>query len=571
MAKRPRMVVNTRVFLSRRHNKPTVKQLSVELEALRARLAEAEETLDAIRSGEVDAVVVSGRNGEQIYTLKGAEYAYRALVELMNEGAAVIAADGAVLYSNRRLNDLVQLPAHEVVGRPVTALAAGDDQQEIQALVARAIGGESCRAEVRFRVKHGSDAPAYVSLNLLPQDVPTACMIVTDLREHKRRDELIAAGNLARTILEHAAEAIAVCDGDGRIIHVNDALRRLCSGDPQLRRFDQVLPLEVVSPGLDGQQSVPFRVSTPLGGTVIKAEEVLLRGNKRNYWLLLTAGPMRNGSNEVVGCTITLTDITDRKLAERALRNSEKLAATGQLAATIAHEINNPPTAMFNLLYLIQNETRLPQAQEHAARAIRELSRVAHIAKQTLAFYRDGGSPEKVRLSELLDDIAVLFGKEFESRNVKLEKHYESFGEVSCFPGEMRQVFSNLIRNSLEAVPEGGRISVHVRASRRGTVEGAAVFICDNGTGIAPEYRRAIFEPFFTTKGGKGTGLGLWVAHDLVQKHGGVIRARSSTAPGRSGSCFYVFIPSGCKENSPAHRREVRRVVAGANHSARSR
>ncbi len=545
MGKRIRLMTDP-LIVSTRGGKPRLRELAAELGDLRARLTEAQETLDAIRTGDVDALVVSGPDGEQVYTLKGAEYAYRALVEAMNEGAATIGADGTVLYCNQQLSDLVQLPQEQVIGRPLSSLLAGACQEEFQVRLAGAIAGENSRSEMHFHTQNGSVAVAHVSLSRLRVgEAPAACMIVTDLREHKKRDELIAAGNLARSILEHAAEAIAVCDREGRIIHANDALKRLCGMDPHFQHFDEVLPLEIVTAGLGGQQQTsPFSVFTALSGEALKAEEAILERKQRQTWLLLTAGPMWGG-NEVVGCVLSLTDITERKLAEKALRNSEKLAATGQLAATIAHEINNPLTAMFNLLYLIQHESRLTRARVHANQAVAELSRVAHITKQTLAFYRDAGSPEKVRLSELLDDILSLFRKEFEARKVTATRKYAAPDEVYCFPGEIRQVFSNVLRNSLEASPEGGRISVRVRPSRRGHLEGVGVFVFDNGPGIAAEYRQAIFEPFFTTKGAKGTGLGLWVANDLVQKHGGVIRVRSSVSPGRSGSCFYVFIPTG--------------------------
>ncbi len=546
--------------ISKAARKARREEIRAEVAELRARLTEAEDTLDAIRVGDVDAVIVSSRQGQQVYALKGAEYAYRALVEAMNEGAATIAPDGTVLYCNQRLAELLEMPSERVIGHPVTALIAPAYQGELRDLLAQAAAGGNCRAEMQVLTAHKGFAPVYVSLSGFAIDnAPAVCMIVTDLREHKKRDELIAAGNLARSILEHAAEAIAVCDRDGRIIDGNDALRRLCGVAPRFQMFDEVLPLEIVNPGEgDRQETTPFSVSAALRGEVFRTEEVILRRGGRLAWLLLTAGPMLSAS-QVLGCILTLTDITERKLAEKALRNSEKLAATGQLAATIAHEINNPLTAMFNLLYLIQNATSLSRAQADATQAITELSRVAHIAKQTLAFYRDTGSPEMVRLAELLDDIANLFRKEFEARKVTLEKHYRIPGEVSCFPGEMRQVFSNVIRNSLEAVPEGGRIGLHVRHSRRGNMEGVGVFIFDNGPGIAAENRHSIFEPFFTTKDAKGTGLGLWVASDLVQKHGGMIRVRSRVSPGGSGSCFYVFIPS---------RRTDKHLPAVVRHTA---
>ncbi len=544
MGKHVRRGARLRAVLNPREQ-PPLKQLAAEVEELRARLNEAEQTLEAIRSGDVDALVVSGPQGEQVYTLKGAEYAYRALVEAMNEGAATVSGDGIVLYCNHRLSEFLQLPQERVIGHPVGPLVAKGQQAELQQLLAQAVAGGSCRAEMQVQLQDGRTAPAYVSLSgVQVGETPAACMVVADLTEHKKRDELIAAGRLARSILDNAAEGIAVCDPDGKIILSNDALRRICGLNPHFQLFDEVLPLDIQGLGLAGEpRSRRFSIAEALAGEELRTEEAIVRrGNGTVLWVLLTCSSM-TAASEIIGCVVTLTDITQRKLTERVLRNSEKLAATGQLAATIAHEINNPLTAIFNLLYLIQNESRLGQAQQLANQALTELSRVAHIAKQTLAFYHDGGRPEKVRLPDVLDDIVTMFRKQFVAQKIAVEKHYAVPGEVYCFPGQIRQVFSNIVRNCSDALPEGGRIDLHVRRSRRGNTDGIGVFILDNGPGIAPELRRSIFEPFFTTKGEKGTGLGLWVAHDLVQKHGGVIRVHSRITPKRTGSCFYVFLP----------------------------
>ncbi len=248
--------------------------------------------------------------------------------------------------------------------------------------------------------------------------------------------------------------------------------------------------------------------------------------------------------DHILGCVLTLMDISKRKLAEQALLRSEKLAATGQLAATIAHEINNPLTAIYNLLFLIEQTPDGEQSRKLAAEAIREVSRVSHIAKQTLAFYRESSSPESMRVSEVLDDVVALFRKELEARKITVRTSYRIPGELQGYPGEMRQIFANLIRNAMEAVPDGGRIRLHLRRSRHQRREGVGVFVIDNGPGIPTEIRSRIFEPFYTTKGQRGTGLGLWVARDLVEKHGGCIQLASRMPGTRPGACFYLFLPT---------------------------
>ncbi len=522
---------------------------------LQARLAEAEETLRAIQSGNVDAVVVSGPEGERVFTLRGAEYAYRALVEAMNEGAATISRDGILLYCNGKIAPLLQLPAGALIGRPVMSLIAECDQDAFAGLLVRSLAGDACKAEIRLQRADGSTVTAYVSLSPLPREEQGAvCMVVTDLREHKQRDELIAAGNLAQSILRHAAEAIAVCDHRGRIILANDALRALCGRNPQFEHFDAALPLRLVDHHSSVNDSATrFSISSVLTGETAMAREVLYRRSDGLSSLLLSAG--RIDGNQAAGCVLTLVDISKRKAAEKALLRSEKLAATGRLAASIAHEINNPLTAIYNLLFLIEQQPDKARARKLAAEALHELSRVSHITKQTLAFYRESSQPNAVCLSEVLQEILSLFRKELQTRKLVVSTSFRVAGEVYGYPGEMRQIFSNLIRNAMEAAPEGGRIRLYLRPSHHDGNEGVGVFVFDNGPGIPQEIRNRIFEPFFTTKGQKGTGLGLWVAKDLIEKHGGAIGVSSRASAPRTCTCFYVFVPSGRqagKESPPA-------------------
>jgi len=244
-----------------------------------------------------------------------------------------------------------------------------------------------------------------------------------------------------------------------------------------------------------------------------------------------------------------MIDITSRRMADQALRNSEKLAATGRLAATIAHEINNPMAAVTNVLYLLAAHPTLDEtAREYTKMAQDELARVATITRQMLRFYRYTSTRAPVNIPELLDSTVQLFARKIQEKRVKLDKRYLECPGIFCFPGELRQVFSNLLINALDATPSGGRIIMQASAgrewNRRGR-DGVRVTICDNGSGIRLADRARIFEPLFTTKEQHGTGLGLWVSYGIVQKHQGNIRVRSSVASGHSGTCFSVFLPTG--------------------------
>lgn len=240
-------------------------------------------------------------------------------------------------------------------------------------------------------------------------------------------------------------------------------------------------------------------------------------------------------------------DITDRKLAEDALRKSEKLAATGRLAATIAHEINNPLEAVTNLLYLIRyNNAWDDNASRYLTQAEHELARVAHVTRQTLGFYRDTTSPRLIDLSRMVEEVISLYLPRFQSMNINVQREYDET-HVTGLAGEIRQVISNLVTNAIDATQAGGTLRIRVHRSKElnnSNRPGGRIVIADTGSGIRPEHRKKLFEPFYTTKQDVGTGLGLWVSQEIVQKHGGSIALRSCVLPGRSGTVFSIFLPA---------------------------
>jgi PAS domain S-box-containing protein len=261
----------------------------------------------------------------------------------------------------------------------------------------------------------------------------------------------------------------------------------------------------------------------------------------------LTISPIKNGLGQVIGASTIARDISERKRAEQALRISEKLAAAGRLAATIAHEINNPLEAVTNFIFLAKTQDGLPEfVRNYLEYADQELARVSHIARQTLGFYRDTTSPVCVNPAEVLDEILELYARKITYKDLIIERRYQPVEQINVLLGEMRQVFSNLLVNAIDASPERGCIRVRVSAVRDSVNRelGVRVTIADEGTGIAPEVRDKIFEPFFSTKRDVGTGLGLWISKTLIEKAGGSIRFRSSIQPQRSGTVFSLFLPS---------------------------
>jgi PAS domain S-box-containing protein len=237
-------------------------------------------------------------------------------------------------------------------------------------------------------------------------------------------------------------------------------------------------------------------------------------------------------------------DVTARRLAEEALRGSEKLAATGRLAASIAHEINNPLAAVTNALYILRTSDLPEKSLDYIRTAEIELARVVHITKQTLGFYRELSAPVNVYIPQLVDEALAAQETKVAARGIDLLKEYGPVQEMAAYPAELRQVFSNLLTNALEAVSDGGKVSVRIRqANNARRRHGVKITIADDGPGIPDNHIPRIFEPFFSTKETKGTGLGLWVSQGIVQKHGGAIRVRSSHGETHHGTCFVIFLP----------------------------
>jgi two-component system NtrC family sensor kinase len=270
-------------------------------------------------------------------------------------------------------------------------------------------------------------------------------------------------------------------------------------------------------------------------------------GNGDYRWVSMRAVLMQQ-SKEYPGRWFgTSTDIQEEKRKEELFHRTERMALAGRLAASIAHEINNPLEAITNIFYILEGNTAIDEKTMSLVRmGSEELSRVSHIVRQSLSYYRNAEEPAAVKLSELLEETMRILGHHVTARRIRPERQYQSDARVTVVAGEIRQVFSNLILNAIEAMQDNGRLVLRVHESRdwhNGGRPGVRVAIGDDGPGISAKDRAHIFDAFFTTKSEKGTGLGLWVSSDIVRKHGGHIRVRSCTTPGRSGTVFSVFFP----------------------------
>jgi signal transduction histidine kinase len=222
--------------------------------------------------------------------------------------------------------------------------------------------------------------------------------------------------------------------------------------------------------------------------------------------------------------------------------------AESKLAASLAHEINNPLDSVLNLLFLVKSETALTEKGRHyLTLAEEELQRVSNIAQAALDRAREFGALQETNVPDLMDSVIEVYRSRFEARGVSVSTRYGAYRDFPVYSGPLRQVFSNLLLNAADSMPCGGRLLARARVARERTGQqrrGLRLTIADNGCGIAANQLQEIFEPFFTTKGSGGNGMGLALVRDVVQRHGGWLRVRSSTRAGHSGSVFAIFLPA---------------------------
>jgi PAS domain S-box-containing protein len=280
---------------------------------------------------------------------------------------------------------------------------------------------------------------------------------------------------------------------------------------------------------------------------------------------LLVSGLRQHEFAEMAGKLNTQLqlEMTERERMEQALLISEKLAVTARLASTMSHEINNPLSAISNLIYLLGPMQTTPEAKAYIATLDEQVRGLTRIAAQMLKFHRDNNQPTEFKMAELLHELLAFYRPQAEKQEITITARIETEGVIQGFRGEVIQVVTNLLLNALEAMPTGGKVIVHLYPAPPWLCErhdrcGYCLSIADTGRGIDPQNYCRIFEPFFTTKGDKGTGLGLWLCMGIINRVAGSMRIWSSRLAGRSGSCFSVFLPAEEFSFTPLRRRYER-------------
>ena len=354
--------------------------------------------------------------------------------------------------------------------------------------------------------------------------------------------------SLLDSMLANAPIGLAFFDRRCRFVRVNQVFADM-TGINLSRHLGRTLPELLQQPVAQELEDTVLRVFA--SEAPVRNLELTGQSTKtgRPWTWLASAYPVRTTPHQVRWVGVIVLDASDRKRSEDALRKTEKLAATGRLAASIAHEINNPLEAITNLLFLLRNFSQLEEpALQYVIMAEHEAKRISEITQQTLRFYRQSTLPTRANMAELLGSVLTLYRGRLNTLNIQVERDFDPELDLFCFSGELRQVFANLVGNAIDATMSGGRLLVRARRShnwKAPEMHGIRFAVADTGTGMEPAVRDRVFEAFFTTKEVTGTGLGLWVSHEIIMKHRGLVhvRSRPSFDGQASGTVFEIFIP----------------------------
>jgi PAS domain S-box-containing protein len=449
---------------------------------------------------------------------------------------------GRIVSWNPAAERLFGYTAKEMIGQSILTLVPPERHHEEHEILSRLSRGERIEHFETVRVcKDGTQIPVSVTISPVRNvegRVIGASKIARDVSSRQQNEE--SRFRLA-AIVDSADDAIISKDLNGIVRTWNAGARRTFGytaeemiGTPILR----LIPPEL------GYEEDEILGKIRRGERIEHYETTRVRKNGERIQVSVTISPIRDETGRIIGASKIARDISDRKRLERLLVDAEKLAVNGRMAAAIAHEINNPLESLMNLIYLArQNTEPNTKTYQYLATAEEELERVSHIARQTLGYYRDTGSPVPLYIHDLLQNVLTVYQSKLISTNITTDMQFKDTQKIIVRKGEMLQVFSNITANAIDAMSRGGKLTICTGTSTRPVGDGVEVVVRDTGSGIRPEQLERVFEPFFTTKGDVGTGVGLWVARQLVTKRGGDISIVSSTEPGRNGTSVTIFLP----------------------------
>ncbi|HYK35206.1 PAS domain S-box protein [Alloacidobacterium sp.] len=450
--------------------------------------------------------------------------------------------NGTIITWNKAATRVFGYEPEEIVGQSIRRLIPPELHYEGDQIRSKLRDGSHIdHFETTGLKKSGERFPVSVTISPVKDaegHVIGASNIARDISDQRRNDESLF---MLAAIVDSADDAIISKDLNGIVRTWNEGACRMFGytademiGQPILRLIPEELYYE------EDELLRKLRA----GQRIDHYETTRKKKNGEFIEVSVTISPIRDELGKVIGASKVARDISDRKRIERLLIQSEKLAATGRMASAIAHEINNPLESLMNLIYLARE---CSPAEGKAYNLLRiaegELERVTHIAKQTLGYYRDSNSPTELYLHDLVENVLTVYNSRLHASSISVDTRFNDVRKIAIGKGEMLQVISNIITNAIDAMKGGGLLHISTRELTRSKGDGVHMVIRDSGTGIGQEHLEKIFEPFFTTKGDMGTGIGLWVAKQLVEKRGGEISVSSSTEKERSGTTITIFIP----------------------------
>jgi PAS domain S-box-containing protein len=369
-----------------------------------------------------------------------------------------------------------------------------------------------------------------------------------------RSEESYAREQWLNTTIRSIGDAVIACDVDGKVVFMNLIAEHLTGWKEDEARgmtLHQVFPIfnEETRDVVENPVDKVRRLGTVVG---LANHTFLVSRNGKEICIDDSGAPIGDSSGKMIGIVLVFRDITERRMSEVALMRAEKLAAAGRLAASVAHEVNNPLEGLTNLVYIAHRSDDLNEIRHFLSQAETELGRIAHITRQSLGFYRETSTPAPFKPATIVREVTDFYASRAARHGVAFIVNAKTEREVLGSAGELRQVLSNLLANSLDACASGAKIRIEANSAidpRNTSRAGVRITIADTGLGIPPEHLESIFEPFFTTKKDTGTGLGLWVSRELVEKHGGTMRVRSRTTDPLCGTIFSIFLPEQGKKH----------------------
>lgn len=361
-------------------------------------------------------------------------------------------------------------------------------------------------------------------------------------------EESYAREQWLSTTIRSIGDAVIACDADGNIDFMNPIAEQITGwkeADVKGKPLHEIFHIfnEETRVVVESPVDKVRRLGTVVG---LANHTFLIAKDGTEVCIDDSGAPIRDSAGRMIGIVLVFRDITERRMSEGALMRAEKLAAAGRLAATVAHEVNNPLEGLTNLIYLARGTEHLDDIRRFLTQAEGELGRIAHITRQSLGFYRETSTPAHFKPATIVREVTDFYASRATSLGVSFVVNAKTEKEVLGSAGEIRQILSNLLANSLDACASGAIIRIEANSAidpRNPSRQGVRITIADTGLGIPPEHLENIFEPFFTTKKDTGTGLGLWVSRELVEKHGGSLRVRSRTSNPLCGTIFSMFLP----------------------------